>query len=104
MFDYDDLQHLLPGPRASLQGTVSIGVDKIPAGSFWGFVPDEPEKVHVLHVPWSVREAHAHQVLRGRPQRVVCHGRGGAERDGHGGGASAIPTHGTSANPGGTTA
>ena len=26
---------------------------------------------------------------------------GGLERDDHGGGASAIPTHGTSANPGG---
>ena len=47
---YDALQHLLPAPRASLQGTVSISVDKIRAGSFLGFIPDEPEKVHVLHV------------------------------------------------------
>ena len=61
-----------------------------------------PQREYALGV-WSVREAHAHQVLQGRPRRVVCHGRGGADRDGHGGGASAIRTHGTSANPGGTT-
>ena len=51
VFDYDELQHLLPAPRASLQGTVSISVDKIRAGSLWGFIPDDPEKVHVVHVP-----------------------------------------------------
>ena len=33
----------------------------------------------------SVRQAHAHQVLRGRPRSVVCHGCGGAARDGQGG-------------------
>ena len=30
---------------------LSISVDKIRAGSFWGFILDETEKVHVLHVP-----------------------------------------------------
>ena len=66
-------------------------------------VPYQPPQYGQQYV-WSVREAHAHQVLRGGPRRVVCHGRGGAERDDHRGGASATPTHGTSANPGGTTA
>ena len=35
----------------SLQGRVAIIVDKIRAGSFLGFVPDQLEKVHALRVP-----------------------------------------------------
>ena len=39
-----------PCPRASLQGTVCINVDKIRTSHFLGFVSDEPKKVHVLRV------------------------------------------------------